>query len=166
MLSIKALKTKVISIKKDAKSLRGRIQTVLVHTAGHAYEHRDVSMLTEVYKATSGINRKRVVKYAQDNCFAIFQKDGSFKLNKSARNKADFANGDAVVDYLQDQDAWYVDEEKAPTIVKELTPAKLLEQLADKIENPKAGQNVVIDLAAYHAAMERVDTAIQSRFIA
>ena len=166
MLPIKALKTKVSSIKSDAKSLRGRIQTVLVHTAGHAYEHRDVSMFAELYKATSGINRKRMVKYIQDNCFATLQKDGSFKLNKSAHKTADFANGDAVVDYLQDQDAWYVDEEKAPAIVKELTPAKLLEQLADRIENPKAGQAVVIDLAAYHAAMERVDLAIQSRFIA
>ena len=166
MLSIKALKSKVSSIKSDTKSLRGRIQTVLVHTAGHAYQHRDVTMFTELYAATSGINRKRMVKFIQDNCFASLQKDGTFKLNKSSIKNADFADGDAVVEYLSDQDAWYVDEEGAPAIIKALTPAVLLEQLADKIENPKAGQDVVVDLAAYHAAMQRVETAVQARFSA
>jgi hypothetical protein len=163
MLSIKALKSKVSSIKSDAKSLRGRIQTVLVHTAGHAYQHRDVTMFTELYAATSGVNRKRMVKFIQENCFATLQKDGSFKLNKSAVKNADFDDGDAVVEYLSDQDAWYVDEEQAPAIVKALTPAVLLEQLADKIENPKVGQDVVVDFAAYNAAMQRVDAAIQAR---
>ena len=107
--------------------------------------------------------RKRMVKFIHDNGFATLQKDGSFKLNKSAVKNADFDDGDAVVEYLNDQDAWYVDEEQAPAIVKALTPAVLLEQLADKIENPKSGQDVVVDFAAYNAAMQRVDAAIQAR---
>ena len=166
MLSQKILKTKIASIKKDAKSLRGRIQTVLVHTAGHAFQHRDVTLFTELYAATSGINRKRMAKFIQENCFASLQKDGTFKLNKSAVKNADFADGNAVVDYLSELDPWYIGEENAATIVKALKPVSTLDKLADSIENPKEGQDVVIDLAEYHAAMSRIDAAVQMHFVA
>lgn len=166
MLSIKVLKTKVASIKSDAKSLRGRIQTVLIHTAGHAYQHRDVTMFTELYAATTGINRKRMAQFIQENCFAALQKDGTFKLNKSAVKNADFADGDAVVEYLSELDPWYIGEENTAAIVRALKPVSTLDKLADSIENPKEGQDVVIDLAAYHAAMTRIDAAVQLHFVA
>ena len=163
MLSQKQLNQKIAGIRRTTSALRENIHVVLCNAAAHAYVHGDVTSFSALFDATSGVNRKRIGSWVRDNGFATLQSDGSFKLNKSAVKNADFDDGDAVVEYLNDQDAWYVDEEQAPAIVKALTPAVLLEQLADKIENPKSGQDVVVDFAAYNAAMQRVDAAIQAR---
>ena len=143
MLTIKELNSKVSGIRKSAKSLRDNIQIVLTHAAGHAYEHGDVTIFTKLYDATSGVNRKRMVKYIHDNCFAKLQKDGTFKVNKTARKDATFDSGDDVVAYLNTVSAWYVGEETASQILKDLDINQLAVVLAKKISDAEEkGQNV------------------------
>ena len=143
MLTIKELNSKVSGIRKSATSLRNNIQLVLAHAAGHAYAHGDVTVFNKLYAATSGVNRKLMVKYIHNNCFAKLQKDGSFKLNKKARKEADFTDGDAVVEYLTQQPAWYVKEETAAQILKDLDINQLAVVLAKKIADAEEkGQTI------------------------
>ena len=145
MLTIKELNAKVSGIRRTAKSLRDNIQIVLANAAGHAYEHGDVTVFTKLYDATSGVNRKRMVKYIHDNCFAKLQKDGTFKLDKNARKNADFDNGDDVVAFLMQGKAWYVDEGTASQILRELDVNQLAVILAKKIADAEEKGQPVTD---------------------
>ncbi len=165
MLTTKQLKVKVGSIRKDAKSLRGRIQTVLTHGAGHVLLHGDVASLADLYGATVGINRKRMAQYMQENCMVKLQKDGSIKVNKKARKDAGFVAGettetdaDKLIQTLNDLPAWYVDPTETADTVRELDIAKLVEQLDAKIEKAKVDDSVVVkfDRDRVDAAMVRL----------
>ena len=91
----------------------------------------------------------------------MLQKDGSFKLNKQMRKEADFVDGDAVVEYLTNEvPAWYVDEESAAQIVKELDAVARIKSLTSQIA--KDGAIIKnVDFAAYRQAMEDLDAAIR-----
>lgn len=163
MLTIKELNSKVSGIRKSAKSLRDNIQTVLTNAAGHAYEHGDVTVFTKLYAATSGVNRKRMVKYIHDNCFAKLQKDGTFKVNKTARKNADFVDGDAVVEYLADCKAWYVDEETTAQILKDLDANQLINMAIKKIDDAREkGQVIKFDSFAGDAQLETLRTRLSA----
>lgn len=155
MLTIKELNSKVSGIRKSAKSLRDNIQIVLTNAAGHAYEHGDVTVFTKLYAATSGVNRKRMVKYIHDNCFAKLQKDGTFKVNKTARKNADFVDGNEVVAFLNDGKAWYVDEETTAQILKDLDANQLINMAIKKIDDAREkGQVIKFDAFAGESQLE------------
>ena len=145
MYTAKQLFAKVSGIRRASTSLRNNIQLVLTHAAGHAYEHGDVTVLNKLYDATSGVNRKRMVGYIHANCFAKLQKDGTFKLNKKARKEADFIDGDAVVEYLNTISAWYVGEETAAQILRDLDINQLAVALAKKIATAEEKGQVIKD---------------------
>jgi len=161
MLTLKQLNQKIAGIRRTTAALRENIHVVLCNAAGHAYEHGDVTPLANLFEATSGVNRKRIAAWVRDNGFAMLQKDGSFKLNKQMRKEADFTDGDAVVEYLTNEvPAWYVDEESAAQIVKELDAVQRIKSLTAQIA--KEGAVVKnVDFAAYRQAMEDLDAAIR-----
>jgi hypothetical protein len=78
------------------------------------------------------------------------------------RKDADFDNGDAVVEYLTNEvPAWYVDEETAGQIVKELDAIQRIKSLTSQIT--KDGTVVKhVDFAAYRQAMDELDAAIRA----
>jgi hypothetical protein len=162
MLTSKELNAKIAGIRRTTAALRENIQTVLCNAAGHAYEHGDVTAFTKLFEATSGVNRKRIAAWVRDNGFAVLQKDGTFKINKSMRKDADFDNGDVVVEYLTNEvPAWYVDEETAGQIVKELDAIQRIKSLTSQIT--KDGTVVKhVDFAAYRQAMDELDAAIRA----
>jgi hypothetical protein len=154
MLTISQLNTKIAGIRRSTAALRANIQEVLCSAAGHAYEHGDVTTFTKLFEATSGVNRKRIAAWVRDNGFATLQKDGTFKLNKTARNEADFESGDDVAMYLfTEVPHWYVEEEKAGQIVKELDALQRIKSLRSQI----AKQDTVVkhvDFQSLKAEME------------
>lgn len=161
MLTTKQLNQKIAGIRRTTAALRENIHVVLCNAAGHAYEHGDVTALSNLFEATSGVNRKRIAAWVRDNGFAMLQKDGSFKLNKQMRKEADFTDGDAVVEYLTNEvPAWYVDEESAAQIVKELDAVQRIKSLTAQIAKDGAVIKNV-DFAAYRQAMEDLDAAIR-----
>lgn len=161
MLTTKQLNQKIAGIRRTTAALRENIHVVLCNAAGHAYEHGDVTALSNLFEATSGVNRKRIAAWVRDNGFAMLQKDGSFKLNKQMRKEADFTDGDAVVEYLTNEvPAWYVDEESAAQIVKELDAVQRIKSLTAQISKDGAVIKNV-DFAAYRQAMEDLDAAIR-----
>lgn len=161
MLTAKQLNQKIAGIRRTTAALRENIHVVLCNAAGHAYEHGDVTALASLFEATSGVNRKRIAAWVRDNGFAMLQKDGSFKLNKQMRKEADFTDGDAVVEYLTNEvPAWYVDEESAAQIVKELDAVQRIKSLTAQIAKDGAVIKNV-DFAAYRQAMEDLDAAIR-----
>lgn len=145
MLTIKQLNQKIAGIAKSAKSLRDNIQVVLCSAAAHAYVHGDVTSFDKLFAATSGVNRKKMVKWITDNGFARLGDDGTFKVNKKMRKEADFKDGIAVVQYLTNQvPAWYIGEQSAKEIAKDMNIAQLTAMLAKRISEAKEkGINVV-----------------------
>jgi hypothetical protein len=162
MLSVKQLNQKIAGIRTSANAIRNNVQDVLVSAAAHAYVHGDVSSLDKLYAATSGLNRKRIAKWVSDNGFAKLQKDGTHKLNKSMRKNADFADGVAVVEYLTNEvPAWYVDEESAAQITKELDAVARIKSLTAQIQ--REGTVVKnVDFAAYQTALIDLNAALKA----
>tara|TARA_R110002012_G_scaffold170895_1_gene335537 strand:+ start:19 stop:540 length:522 start_codon:yes stop_codon:yes gene_type:complete len=141
MLNKSILKSKIADIRKDTKSLRGRIQTILANTAAHVFVHGDVTLLDELFRATKGTNQKLMAKYIQDNCYATLQKSGVFKSNRKARKADGFiagetneTHGGAIVKKLMEADPWFTKAESTKAIKKALDIAKHLETLNKKIE--------------------------------
>ena len=162
MLTSKELNAKIGGIKRTTASLRENIHVVLCNVAGHAFEYGDVTAFTKLFEATSGVNRKRITAWVHANGFATLQKDGTFKINKTQRKESDFVDGDAVVEYLTNEvPAWYVNEESAATIIKELDAVQRIKSLTSQITKDDAVIKPV-DLAAYRQAMQDLDDAIKS----
>lgn len=162
MLSIKQLNQKIAGVRKSTAALRANIHEILCNAAGHAYEHGDVTPMTNLYNSTSGMNRKKIAAWIRDNGFAMLQKDGTYKINKSARNDAHFDDGHAVAMYLfTEASPWYAEEESAAQIVKELDAVQRIKSLTSQVTKDGT-QLKTIDLAAYRQAMQDLDDAIKS----
>jgi hypothetical protein len=150
MLTNQEITRKISGIRTSAKAIRNNVHEVLCNVAGHVFDHKNVTQFTRLYEATSGLNRKRIVAWIHANGFARLQKDGTFQLNKSALEKADFACGDDVVEYLTNEvPAWYVDEENAAQILKALDVDASIVALLKKMDNDEREVKVsanVIDL--------------------
>jgi|TARA_B110000483_G_C17995128_1_gene465083 hypothetical protein len=161
MLSIKQLNQKIAGVRKSTAALRTNIHEILCNSAGHAYEHGDVTPLTNLYNSTSGMNRKKIAAWVRDNGFASLQKDGTYKINKSARNDAHFDDGHAVAMYLfAEVPAWFTTEESASDITRELDAVQRIKSLTSQVTKDGT-QLKVIDLAAYKQAITELDDAIK-----
>lgn len=160
MLPKKELNAKIAGIRKSMAALRENIHVVLCNAAGHAYQHGDVTAFDRLFAALSGANRKQVAKWVNEYGFAMLQKDGTFRLNKAAKTKADFIDGAAVVEYLLDNAMpWYAEEPSAADIVKELDVAARIKSLASQIKNA-ANKNTTVkieDIALAQAMAELRD---------
>ena len=136
MLTQKQLSVKIAGIAKSAKSLRDNIQIVLTSAAAWAYVHGDVTAYDKLFAATSGVNRKKMVKWISEHGFARLDASGSFKVNKAARKEADFADGVEVVKYLTDHvPAWYVGEESAKQLARDADIQQLVAALLKRLDD-------------------------------
>lgn len=159
MMTSKELNVLIGRIRKSAGTLRDNIQTALVNAAGHAYEHGDVTAFAKLFDATSGANRKLIVKYIHTYGFAMIQKDGTFKANKSARKSADFESGSAVVEYLTNEvPAWYVEEQSAAQIKESLDIAKAIAALTKRIASADD-----VKTQGAHDALKGLEAALSSK---
>ena len=162
MLTKKQLTAKIAGISKRSTTLRDDVHVALCHAAGWAYEHGDVTAFTRLFAATSGMNRKALTAWVHDVGFALLQKDGSFKLNKTARKAADFEGGSAVVDFLLAEPKWYEREESAAAVVKALDVAARLEGVAKALTKAlEDGKAIKFDTAAIKLAMQHNMRAVQ-----
>jgi hypothetical protein len=135
MLTVKQLNRKVAGIRKSTSTIRDNVQVVLCNASGHAFEHGDVTVFTKLYEASTGLNKKKIVKWVHDNGFARLQADGTFKVNRAMRKSADFDNGEQVVKYLTNEvDKWYTKDETAEQILKELDVVARIQSLVKQID--------------------------------
>jgi hypothetical protein len=144
MLTIKQLNVKIAGVKKSSTSIRNNVQEILCSTAGHAFEHGDVTMFAKLFDASKGLNRKKIVKWVHENGFARLQADGTFKVNKTMRKEADFVDGEAVAKYLSTETpAWFEEEESAQAILKALDVTSRITSLVKQIDKAvETGQEI------------------------
>jgi len=130
MLTIKQLNPKIAGVRKSTKAMRANIQEILVHAAGNAFQSGDVTAFTKLIDATRGADQKAIMRWVRDYGFATYKSDaGVYNVNKTMRKSADFADGDAVVAYLETQPTWYELAAGVKQIAKELDVNKRLESL-------------------------------------
>lgn len=115
-----AIKATIKSLGRNTATVRNKFQAVLCEVAAHAYVNGDPRLYSDILDAAQGLNRKLMVKWINTYGFARVTKEGVL-LNKSARDEADFADGDAVIEYLTNEvPAWYVAEESVEQGEREL----------------------------------------------
>lgn len=138
MLSKSQITTKIASISRRRATINKDIHVVLCNIAGHVFDHGDFTAISRLLDATTGMDKKAIIKWATDYCFVRISEDGKVSINKSARKTADFTNGEAVVSYLTDTAPWYESAMTTEQAVKELDELKRLESLIKSLEKAKA----------------------------
>ena len=154
MFTQKQLVPKIAGVRKSTKAMRANIQEILVHAAGIAYQHGNVTSFTNLINSTRGADQKAIMSWIRDNGFAIYKVEtGVYNLNKTMQKREDFADGDAVVEYLTNEvPAWYELQATTETIARELDVNKRLESL---IKSMREGKNVVkVDFMAARQLMD------------
>ena len=87
-------------ISRASQSLRSRVQEYMIHAAGHAYQHGDVSYFVKLVKAANGADTKKITAWAVEYGYTqINAKDRSAKIIRSTRKAAEFETGEDVVAY-------------------------------------------------------------------
>ena len=151
MLNTKQINTKITGIKKTGATLRASIQEVMCNIAGHVYEHGDTTMYAKLFEASTGLNKKKIVKWIHEYGFARLQADGSFKPNAKMKKETMFGNGadekDSgafVVEYLTtESNDWWADEESAQAILKALDVTSSILGLVKRIDKAvEKGQEI------------------------
>jgi hypothetical protein len=163
MLTSKQLNSKIAGIKRSTSAIRKNIHEVLCNAAGHAYEHGDVTFYDRLIEATSGVNQKRIATWIKDNGFAVWNKEEErYNVNKSARDKADFADGFAVAMHLFTEVApWYEDTKVKTPDQKALDIDTALQSLVKRIGN--ANDLRKIDTATLQARFEEIVGAYNAK---
>ena len=154
MFTQKQLVPKIDGVRKSTKAIRANIQEILVHAAGIAYQHGNVTSFTNLINSTRGADQKAIMSWIRDNGFAIYKVEtGVYNLNKTMQKREDFVDGDAVVAYLTNEvPAWYELQATTETIARELDVNKRLESL---IKSMREGKNVVkVDFMAARQLMD------------
>ena len=153
MLTIKQLNPKIAGIRKSTKAMRANIQEVLIHAAANAFQSGDVTAFTKLIDATRGADQKAIMHWVRDYGFATYKSDaGAYNVNKTMRKSADFADGDAVVAYLETQPTWYELAASVKQIAKELDVNKRLESLLKATR--ESGTVVKVDFKAARELMD------------
>ena len=162
MLTNAQINRKIAGIAQSAKAARENVQIVLIEISAHAYVNGDVTLFQRLFDATSGMNRKRIVKWIKDYGFATLTSDGVFKLNKSMRKNSDFTDGDHVIRWLTDNAReWWADEETAAQVAKELDVAKRIKSLTSQVKNAREKNTVVkVDFTELRKAQEELNAAL------
>jgi len=126
MRSTTQIRDSIKTITANSAKLRDKYHAVLCEVAGHTFEQGDPRMFDAILDGASGMNKKVMLKWIKANGFTCFNTEGKAVLNKSARKSADFADGDAVVEYLMGQTPWYEAEDSTAKAAKDLDVHALL----------------------------------------
>jgi len=163
MLTEKQIKVKIAGVARSTKAMRENVQEILINIAGHVYVHKDVTLYQSLFDATSGMNRKRIVKWIKDHGFANVSKDGKFTLNRTMHKESDFADGEHVVKWLTaNAPEWWADEESAKKIAQELDVAKRIQSLAKQVKDARENNKVVkVDFAEFRKAQQELAAALE-----
>jgi hypothetical protein len=123
--STKRIKGQIKAIGNRNKTLRSMIQSTLCEISAHVYEHGDVTLFTNLLDEVRGQDRKAMVDWIEEYGFAKLKSEGTFGLNKSARDNADFTDGQAVYDEYTHADtevkAWYDFVKSMKDVAKDMT---------------------------------------------
>jgi len=123
--SSKRIKAQIKAIGNRNKTLRTMIQSTLCEISAHVYEHGDVTLFTNLLDEVRGQDRKAMVDWIEEYGFAKLKSEGTFGLNKTARDEADFENGQAVYDDYTHADtevkAWYDFVKSMKDVAKDMT---------------------------------------------
>ena len=134
--SNKSIKGLIATIAKQNASLRSRIQICLCRISAHAYEHGDVTMFTNLLESVKGQDRKAIIDWTEKYGFAKVKSDGTFSLNKTMRDNAEFANGQAVYDEYTHEDtevvSWFEFVKSVKQIAKDMTLDQMVLALVKK----------------------------------
>jgi hypothetical protein len=147
MLSTKQIGAKIGGIKRSAGTLRANVQTVLMHTSAHVFEHGDCTLFNRLLAASVGVNKGKLIAYAEKFGYVTY-KGGEFKTNKKARKASieaeEYKNGDALISYLEHQPQWHEDfitpegvESDTNVIVPDLDVTKRIENLSKAVKSAK-----------------------------
>ena len=93
--SSKRIKAQITAIGNRNKTLRSMIQSTLCEISAHVYEHGDVTLFTQLLDSVKGQDRKAMIDWIEEYGFAKIKSEGTFGLNKKAKEDADFADGQA-----------------------------------------------------------------------
>ena len=153
MFTQKQLVPKIAGVRKSTKAMRANIQEILVHAAGIAYQHGNVTSFTTLIDATRGADQKAIMKWVREFGFAVYNTDKScYNVNKAMRKSADFVDGEAVVEYLETQPTWYEMQASTKDIAKELDVTKRLQSLLKATR--ETGTVVKVDFKAARELMD------------
>ena len=147
-----AIKATIKALGRNTAKVRDNFQAVLCEVAAHTYVDGDPRLFDDILEAASGLNRKAMCKWINTYGFARVTKEG-VKVNKTARAEADFADGDAVTQYLMNEvPAWYVTEESVEQVAQELDAVQRIKSLRSQIA--KGDKVIKVDFKAMQAEME------------
>ena len=165
MLDHKDIEKRVDTIVSKEETLRGKIQEVLIQLAGHAYQHGDSNKtFTQADRLADlkGVNREALFKWMKEYAFLTFDEGGSVKLNKSARKKADFADGDALIAHLTENAErwWEMGKSKSDTL-KAIDVASKVEAIAKQVKEAKENnREVKADRASLEESIRHLTDAV------
>lgn len=160
LMNAKQLNQKIGGVKKSVASLRENIHEILCHAAGHAYEHGDVSAFTRLYDVTTGADRHAIGRWVSEYGFGKLKANGSFALDKKAKNNADFADGEAVMQYLTDHvEPWYAFAKSKAQVASDLDMEKQIRSLMKRVQKTieDGDRDVVVPLGTRKAIAELGD---------
>ena len=136
--SSKRIKAQITAIGNRNKTLRSMIQSTLCEISAHVYEHGDVTLFTHLLDEVKGQDRKAMIDWIEEYGFANIKSEGTFGLNKTAKEDADFADGQAVYDEYTHEDteikAWFDFVKSVSQIAKDITVDQMLGALLKKIK--------------------------------
>ena len=136
--SSKRIKAQITAIGNRNKTLRSMIQSTLCEISAHVYEHGDVTLFTHLLDEVKGQDRKAMIDWIEEYGFAKIKSEGTFGLNKTAKEDADFADGQAVYDEYTHEDteikAWFDFVKSVSQIAKDMTVDQMLGALLKKIK--------------------------------
>lgn len=161
LMDKKALVRKINGIGTRVGTIRDDVHAVLCHAAGHAFLHGDVSSFTRIIGAAQGMKAAQIVAWAKTYGFVILKEDGTARLNKAARNKADFTDVDELVSYLLAEPKWYELESGPTAAPKPLDVAEVIKTLAKNVgKAPEKGREVTFSDATLDEALDALRTAL------
>ena len=170
MLTTKQLNVRIAGVRRSTKAIRANIQELLMECAAHAYNDGQTTPFKNLFDAARGADRLGIARWAKKYGFALVKSDGKVGLIKAAKAQADFANGDALIEYLSATDVdgnltnselWYDMGNTTATIAKDVDLAACLIALATKMEKAKTnGGKVITNQIAVKAALKKIQAAV------
>ena len=136
--SSKRIKSQIKAISNRNKTLRTMIQSTLCEISAHVYEHGDVTLFTYLLDEVKGQDRKAIVNWIEKYGFATLKSEGTFGLDKKARDNAEFVDGQNVYDEYTNEDTdvkpWFDFVKSTSQIAKDMTVDQMLGALLKKIK--------------------------------
>lgn len=171
MFTKKQLNQKIAGFKRTTATLRENGHEILVHAAGHAYAHGNVTAFTQIFDAMTGADRHAAARWIAEFGFAKLNKDGTFSLNKAMRNKGAFGDhndegGNAVVEYLMTEvDPWYAFAKPKSGVAADLDVEKQIQSLINRVKKARdeGERNVVVPFGTRKALAELADLTADIR---